>query len=35
MKIALILIVVIVVAGLVWADYKWHRWMDKRHRDRD
>jgi hypothetical protein len=35
MKIFLIVIVVMLVAGLLWADYRWRRWMDARRRERN
>ena len=34
MKIALGVIVLVVVAGSVFADYKWRQWMANRRRDR-
>lgn len=34
MKIALIVVAVIVIAGSIWADYKWRKWMADRRRDR-
>jgi hypothetical protein len=35
MLIALIIVAMIVIAGSVWADYKWRKWMADRRRDRD
>jgi hypothetical protein len=35
MKIVLIILAVIVVAGSIWADYRWRKWMADRSRDRD
>jgi len=34
MKLALILIVVVLVAVTLFADYKWRKWMADRKRDR-
>ena len=35
MKLALAIIVILIVAGSIFADYKWRRWMADRRRDRD
>jgi hypothetical protein len=35
MKLALAIIAILVIAGSLFADYKWRRWMAERHRDRD
>jgi hypothetical protein len=32
--IALAIIGLVVVAGSVWADYKWRKWMGERRRER-
>jgi hypothetical protein len=34
MKIAIIIVVVVLVAASVFADYKWRQWMAARRRDR-
>ena len=34
MKILIIIVVLVLVAGSVFADYKWRQWMANRHRDR-
>jgi len=34
MKIVVIVVVLVLVAGLVFADYKWREWMSARRRDR-
>ena len=34
MMLALIVIVALVIAGSVWADYRWRRWIAERRRDR-
>jgi hypothetical protein len=33
MKIVLVILVILVVAGSVFADYMWRRWMADRRRD--
>jgi hypothetical protein len=33
MKIVLIIVALVVVAGLAFADHKWRRWMADRRRD--
>jgi hypothetical protein len=33
MKIVLVIVVLLVVAGSVFADYMWRRWMADRRRD--
>ena len=35
MKIFLIILAVLIVAGSVFADYKWRQWMAARRRERD
>jgi len=35
MKIFLIVVVVMIVGGTLWADYTWRRWMEGRKRDRN
>jgi hypothetical protein len=35
MKLILIIVVVLVLAGSLVADYKWRRWMAARRRDRN
>ena len=35
MKIVLIILGVLIVAGLLFADYKWRQWMAARRRERD
>jgi hypothetical protein len=35
MKIVFIVVVVILVAASILADYKWRQWMAARRRDRD
>ncbi|HEY3626308.1 MAG TPA: hypothetical protein VGL00_08485 [Terracidiphilus sp.] len=35
MKFLLIIVAVLVVAGSVFADYKWRQWMAARRRERD
>ncbi len=34
MTIALIILALLIVAGSIWADYKWRKWMADRRRDR-
>jgi hypothetical protein len=34
MKVILAIAVVIVIAGSIYADYKWRQWMAARRRDR-
>jgi hypothetical protein len=34
MKVVLIILALIVVAGSIWADYRWRKWMAERRRDR-
>jgi hypothetical protein len=34
MKILIIIVVLVLVAGSVFADYKWRQWMANRRRDR-
>jgi len=33
--IALAILVVLIFAGSVYADYRWRKWVDARRRDRD
>lgn|GEM_PF-6676544 len=33
--IVLIMIAVVVLAGSLWADYRWRKWMAERRRDRE
>ena len=35
MKLVLIIVAVLVLAGLLVADYKWKQWMAARRRERD
>jgi len=35
MKILLAILVILVVAASLFADYKWRRWMAERRRDRE
>jgi hypothetical protein len=35
MKIAIIVVVVVLVAASVFADYKWRQWMAARRRDHE
>ena len=35
MKIGMVLLAVLVLAGLVVADYKWRRWMAARRREHE
>lgn len=35
MMLLIILLAVIVIAGSIWADYRWRRWMAERRRQRD
>jgi hypothetical protein len=35
MMVLLIILAVVVVAGSIWADYRWRKWMADRHRDRE
>jgi hypothetical protein len=35
MKIVLAIVAVLVVAGSLFADYKWRQWMAARRRERD
>ena len=35
MKLALIVVVVLLVAGSFYADYRWRRWMADRKRERE
>jgi hypothetical protein len=35
MKIAIIVVVVVLVAASVFADFKWRQWMAARRRDRE
>jgi len=34
MKILIAIVVIVLVAGSLFADYKWKRWMAERKRDR-
>lgn len=34
MVIVVIVLAVIVIAGSIWADYRWRRWIAERRRDR-
>jgi hypothetical protein len=31
----LLLILVLIVGGMIWADYRWRRWIDARKRGRN
>jgi hypothetical protein len=35
MKTVLLILVVLIIAGSLFADYKWRQWMAARRRDRD
>jgi general stress protein CsbA len=35
MKVFVAILVVVLVAASIFADYKWRRWMDARRRDRE
>jgi hypothetical protein len=35
MKIVLLILVVLIIAGSLFADYKWRQWMAARRQDRD
>jgi len=35
MKILLLIAVLLIIAGSLFADYKWRRWIAERRRDRD
>jgi len=35
MKILLIIVAVLIIAGSVFADYKWRQWMAARRREHD
>jgi hypothetical protein len=35
MKVFLVILVIVLVAGSLVADYKWRQWMAARRRDRD
>lgn len=35
MMIVLVVLAIVVIAGSIWADYRWRRWMAERRRDRD
>jgi hypothetical protein len=35
MKLILIIVAVVVIAGSVFADWKWRRWMEARRHERD
>jgi hypothetical protein len=34
MKVLFVVLAVLVIAGSVYADYRWRKWMDARRRDR-
>jgi len=34
MKIVLIILAAVVIAGSIWADYRWRKWMADRRKDR-
>jgi len=34
MKIVLVVVVIVLIAGSFFADYKWRQWMSARRRDR-
>lgn len=35
MKIAIFIVALVVIAGSIWADYLWRKWMADRRRDRE
>jgi hypothetical protein len=35
MMLVVIVVAVIVIAGSIWADYRWRRWMAERRNNRD
>ncbi len=35
MKIVLAIVAILIIAGSVFADYKWRQWMTARRRERD
>ncbi len=35
MKTVLIIVGLVVIAGSIWADYMWRKWMAGRRRDRE
>jgi hypothetical protein len=35
MKLTLVIVVLLIVAGSIYADYRWRRWIDARRRDHD
>ena len=35
MKVFLIVVAILVIAGSIFADYKWRSWMARHRRDRD
>jgi hypothetical protein len=34
MMVVLIILALLVIAGSIWADYRWRKWMAERRRDR-
>ena len=35
MKIVIVVVLIVIVVGLFYADYRWRLWMDARRRERD
>ena len=35
MKVFLVVVALLIVAGSLFADYKWRQWMEARRRDRE
>ncbi len=35
MKIVLAIVAILIIAGSLFADYKWRQWMSSRRRERD
>jgi hypothetical protein len=35
MKILVVIVAIVIIAGSIFADYKWRQWMANHRRDRD
>jgi len=35
MRILLVIVAIVIIAGSIFADYKWRQWMARHQRDRD
>jgi len=35
MKVVLVIVAILIIAGSILADYKWRRWISRNRRDRD